>query len=80
MNLIIFEVLGWSGTILILLAYFLVSFQKITANSSIYQALNLFGAGFVFLNVFVHQAYPSAGLNLVWLIIALIALLKPTKK
>lgn len=76
MNPVFYEIVGWLGTILILLAYFLVSFQKITANSSTYQFLNLFGAGFVVLNVFSHEAYPSVVLNSIWFCIALVGLIK----
>ncbi len=35
---------GWIGTILIVLAYFLVSRQYVTGKSKIYQLMNLFGA------------------------------------
>ena len=38
------QILGWIGTFLVVLAYFLVSTKKIEATSKTYQFLNLFGA------------------------------------
>jgi len=66
MPIIIFEIVGWTGTIAILAAYWLVSIGKISAGSKSYQYLNLFGAGFVIVNVAFHSAMPSVALNTVW--------------
>lgn len=71
MPIYFFEIVGWLGMILILVAYWLVSIRKITPVSKTYQLLNLFGAAFVIVNVGFHGAIPSVVLNLVWLIIAL---------
>ena len=79
MTSVFFEIIGWIGMFLILLAYFLVSFKKITPNSASYQWLNMTGAALIFLNVYTHQAYPAAVLNFAWFLIALIALAKKAK-
>lgn len=70
---------GWIGTILIVLAYFLVSYRKVSGTSKIYQAINLFGAIGVGINVFYQQAWPAVALQIVWGIIAIIALMKSKK-
>jgi hypothetical protein len=75
----ILEIIGWLGTILILVAYFLVSIKKIGPTSEKYQLLNLFGAIGVGLNSLVHRALPSVGINLVWILIAIYALIRSCK-
>jgi len=75
-----YEIIGWAGTLAILLAYFLVSFHKISSSSKEYQLLNLFGAVGIVFNSAIHGALPSVGLNIVWFLIALFALYKIAKK
>lgn len=70
------QIIGWIGTFLIVFAYFLVSYKKVDGSSKIYQALNLFGAIGVGINVFYQQAWPAVVLQIVWGIIAIIALTK----
>ena len=73
---VIIEIIGWIGTFFVVLAYFLVSYKKIQPTSKEYQLLNLFGALGISINVWHHQAWPSFALQIVWGVIALIALLK----
>lgn len=68
------EVVGWIGTLAVLLAYLLVSTKKLTASSIQFQILNLFGAIGIIINSAFHRAIPSVALNIVWLLIALYAL------
>jgi hypothetical protein len=68
------EVVGWTGALLILLAYLLLSAGKLTGQSPLYQWMNVFGgAGFV-VNGWWHGALPSAVLNVIWVIIGAVAL------
>lgn len=76
MSLLLIEIIGWAGMITILTAYFLVSSKKLSPDSGTFQLLNLIGAAFVIVNVVYHQAYPSVALNTIWLLIALISLIK----
>lgn len=76
----IYEIVGWTGTFAILLAYFLVSTKKISADERKYQILNIVGAIGIIINSGVHGAIPSVGLNVVWLFIALYGLVKVAKK
>lgn len=75
----IFEIIGWIGTTLILIAYLLVSIKKIEPISKTYQLLNLLGAVGVGGNSLVHRALPSVGINLAWMIIAIYALIRSRK-
>lgn len=61
---------------MIVLAYFLVSYKKVDGGSKIYQTINLLGAIGVGVNVFHQQAWPVAALQVIWGIIAIVALLK----
>jgi hypothetical protein len=76
----IYEVIGWLGTIAILWAYFLISTRKTTSNSRKYQLLNFFGALGIIINSAVHGAIPSVGLNIAWLLIASYALFRMFSK
>lgn len=73
------QIVGWVGTFLIVFAYFLVSYKKVDGSSKIYQAMNLLGAIGVGVNVFHQQAWPAVALQVVWGIIAIIALIKKQK-
>jgi cell division protein FtsW (lipid II flippase) len=73
---IILQSIGWVGTFLIVVAYFLVSYKKIDPGSHLYQTMNLLGAIGVGVNVFQQQAWPAVALQVIWGIIALIALIK----
>lgn len=72
---IIIEAIGWTGTVMIVLAYFLISNSYISAGSSNYQLLNLFGAVFLGISLVVKKAWPALALQLIWSVIAIIALI-----
>jgi len=72
-NLLV-DVMGWIGVVVLLLAYALVSTKRMTGDSVGYQALNLVGAGLLVVNSFYYGAYPSVGVNVVWIGIAIYAL------
>jgi hypothetical protein len=68
------EAVGWYGVAAILLAYVLVSFNIVPARSWEYQLLNFTGASGVLVISYMKQARQPALLNLVWAVIALVAL------
>ena len=75
LNLLIFvEVAGWSGAVLILLAYLLLSMGRLSGQSAIYQWMNAVGAAGFLLNGWWHGALPSAALNVIWMMIGVLAL------
>ena len=73
------QIVGWVGTFLIVFAYFLVSYKKVDGSSKIYRAMNLLGAIGVGVNVFYQQAWAAVALQVVWGIIAIVALIKKQK-
>lgn len=68
------DVIGWAGAAALLLAYALVTRHPAAAAGRRYLLLNLAGSAGLAANGAVHAAWPSAGLNLAWLAIALAAL------
>ena len=74
------EILGWAGSIMILAAYGLNSYQKIQPDSWVFLFLNV--AGGVFLIVYtVHKgAYANTFINIAWVVIAIPALLRRLSK
>ena len=67
------EVAGWTGALLILLGYLLISAGKLTGQSPAYQWMNIVGAAGFVINGWWHGAIPSAALNVLWLLIGAIA-------
>lgn len=68
------DLLGWIGTVLYLIAYFLVSIKKVEGDSLPYQAMNITAGVLLVINTFYWRAYPSLGLNAAWIGIGLITL------
>lgn len=61
---------------MILLAYLLVTAEKLTGRSRAFQWMNLVGAAGFVANGLWHGAIPSASLNIVWMAIAAFALVR----
>ena len=77
---ILVEIAGWAGALLILLAYLLLSAEKLTGQSLVYQGMNVVGAAGFVINGWWHGALPSAALNVLWLLIGAIASWRILKK
>ena len=75
----IFDILGWVGMVLVLLAYGLLSTNKIP-NGKLYQILNLIAALFMAVGLLPKNAWFSFALQVAWAIIAVIAIIKIMKK
>ncbi len=71
----IFDILGWLGMLLVLLAYFLLSLEKIT-NGVLYQSLNLLAALLMAIGLFPKNAWFSFTLQVIWGVIAIGSLIK----
>jgi len=74
------EIIGWIASVLIVGAYYLNMRGKLTAGSPAYIWANMLGGLFFVINTIWHGAYPSAAVNVVWVIIALVALFKKRKR
>jgi hypothetical protein len=73
MTRVLIELAGWLGAALLLLAYALVSFRKIRPDSAAYQSMNVIGSCLLVVNTVYLHAYPSAMVNIVWIVIAIVA-------
>lgn len=71
---LLIHILGWTGSVLFLLAYALVSLKKIEGDSLAYQGMNIIGGIFLVIYTFTLEAYATTGLNAVWVAIGLFAL------
>ncbi len=72
-NLLI-DFLGWIGVATLLAAYGLISARKLEGDSLWYQWLNLIGCALLIFNSFYYGAFPSVGINLAWIGIAVFTL------
>ena len=70
------DIVGWIGAAVLLFAYGLVSTRKTTGDSAVYQWMNLAGSALLIVNSFFYGAYPSSGVNLVWICIAFYSLFR----
>jgi hypothetical protein len=73
---IITEVIGWYGITVILFAYILISFEIIFPTSFIYQIMNGTGAVCIMYETYKKRDYQPCFLNLIWLLISIISLIK----
>jgi hypothetical protein len=71
---ILIEAAGWSGAVLILGAYILLSLGRLQGNSPAYQWANVIGAAGFILNSGYHGAIPSVAINILWVAIGVFAL------
>ena len=71
MSDILFQIIGWSGSALLIIAYVLVSSKKLGPESVKYQLINLGGAACLLVYALYTVAYPFVLVNFIWLIIGL---------
>lgn len=70
------EIFGWYGALAILGAYALVSLGQLPTDSFGYQFLNATGAiGMVMVSLH-RKAYQPAVLNIIWVVVAIVALVR----
>ncbi|MBX6334414.1 hypothetical protein IRY61_03690 [Candidatus Saccharibacteria bacterium] len=72
----IIEAIGWYGPVALILAYALVSFGVVGAESYAFQLLNLTGAIAIIVISAAKKVYQSVALNIFWSIIAIVALVR----
>jgi hypothetical protein len=71
---LLIEAAGWGGALLILGAYALLTAERVTSRSALYQGMNVAGAAGFIVNGWWHGAIPSATLNVIWMLIGVVAL------
>jgi hypothetical protein len=67
---------GWVGAVLILAGYGLLTAGKLTSRDAAYQWMNVVGAVGFIVNSAWHAAWPSAILNVIWVGIGVVALVR----
>ena len=77
---ILVEIAGWGGALLILGGYALLTAERVTSRSPLYQAMNVVGAAGFIVNSGWNGAIPSAALNVVWAGIGLFAILRLARR
>lgn len=68
------ETLGWLGSILVILAYALNINKRLSSDHPAYYFLNIAGSSLLIVNTLFHHAIPSAMVNCVWVLIAIVAI------
>ncbi|HEX8755786.1 MAG TPA: hypothetical protein VF745_05580 [Steroidobacteraceae bacterium] len=71
----VIEVLGWLGAALLVVAYAIVSSGRVDGRSKLYQSLNITASVLLGVNTAWHHAWPSAVVNVIWVVIAAVALM-----
>jgi hypothetical protein len=77
---ILISSLGWIGSLLVIGAYGLNSYQKIKSDSLIFQLMNLVGGILLIINSMYKEAYPFTFINTVWVLIAIPAIFRIINK
>jgi hypothetical protein len=73
---LLINIVGWVGSIAVLIAYGLNSYQKLRSDSIIFYSLNLIGGICLVIYTIHKEAYASAFVNIIWVVIAILAVAK----
>lgn len=70
------QIVGWLGIILIIGAYFAVSFSYLSPQSIVYQGMNIIGSIGLGIEAFSKRDYQPVVLQIIWIMIAIFAILQ----
>ncbi len=70
------NIYGWYGVVAIVSAYFLLSFSIVDSTNIWYQILNATGAFGIVIASLYKKDYQSMTLNIIWALIATVAIIK----
>ncbi len=71
---LLINIIGWTGSVLYLVAYALVSLKKTESDSLLYQGMNIIAGILLVVYSFSLEAYATTGLNAVWAAIGVFTL------
>lgn len=71
------QVIAAGGAVLVLLAFWLVSTDRVHADDRSYQLLNLVGAALLATGAVMTESWAFVALNTIWALVAVWALAKP---
>ena len=77
---LILQACGWVGAAALLIAFYLNSSGKITAENKIYQVTNLVAAVLLTINAVYINSLPFIIINVFWAGVALLSLVRSRKK
>ena len=67
----IYQGMGWLGTLLFLVSYYLLVTKKWRLSSYAFHISNLLGGILLGINTYVDHSYPAAFINIAWALLAL---------
>ncbi|HEY5746268.1 MAG TPA: hypothetical protein VIU12_09350 [Chryseolinea sp.] len=70
------DILGWVGSVLVVAAYGLNTYKKITADSLAFYGMNIVGGVFLVIYSLEKGAYANTFINVIWVLIAIPAILR----
>ena len=73
---LLIDILGWVGSVLVVAAYGLNTYKKITADSLAFYGLNIVGGVFLVIYSLEKGAYANTFINVIWVLIAIPAILR----
>lgn len=77
---LLIDILGWIGSVLLIAAYALNSYQKIKSDSYTFLIFNIVAGIFLIIYSWYYMAFANTFINVVWVIIAIPALIKVFRK
>ena len=72
----IYAVIGWTGSALIILAYALNSYEKLSSTSEVFYLMNITGGALLVVYSVHKDAPPNIFINIVWIAIAAGAIIR----
>lgn len=76
----LYDIIGWIGSLGLLSAYGLNSYQKIKSNSYTFLLINLLSGICLIIYTLYYKTYANTFLNIAWVIIAVPALINLVRK
>lgn len=74
------DIFGWIGSILLIVAYWLVSKKKLEPESFLYHGFNILGSIMLIVNTCYYGAFPSTAVNVIWVFIGSFYIMKYRKE
>lgn len=68
------DFVGMVGVVIILIAYYLISINRLSASAIAYQALNFAGAWLILFSLYFHWNTSSVVIEIAWIMISLIGM------
>jgi hypothetical protein len=78
--MLLIDAIGWIGSLLVVIAYSLNISKKLASDTLSYYLLNIIGSACLIANTVYHHAIPSAVVNIIWVLIAIAALVRQKQR